>query len=380
MWKRPLMLAHLGLVFLALVGCTAAPAPTSPAARQTAQPAPAAKAEQPAGKPGFLALASHTEIEEKAKQEGSLRISLSYDPATHKAMQDGFTKKYPFLKVQIVERTGQDSAQAQLMELKARGTTEWDIIAMDAEVYGEYPPYMAPVDLLGMAEKGVLHIPAKMIEPRQRNHIASTSTIGAIAYNKKLVSEAQVPKVWEDFLKPEFKGRKFVADLRPNNLAGLVPLKGLDWVLDYSTKLAAQEPIWARGSKVLTQMAAGEYAIHSMMYYHSIKNTQRKGPDLEVAFVDPIPLRITGFLAPMKASKNLHAALLFLEYVAGPEGQKLLDELEPVKSSFYAPNSETARVIRGKNVSIADWEWIDKIDSYMEQIIKAFGFPKAEIQ
>jgi ABC-type Fe3+ transport system substrate-binding protein len=40
-----------------------------------------------------------------------------------------------------------------------------------------------------------------------------------VAYNKNLISPDKVPNRWEDFLKPEFKERKFVVDMRPHAFA-----------------------------------------------------------------------------------------------------------------------------------------------------------------
>lgn len=71
-----------------------------------------------------------------------------------------------------------------------------------------------------------------------------------------------MPNSWDDFLRPELKRRKFVVDVRPKTLAALVPTWGLEKVLDYSRKLAAQQPIWFRGdARILTFMVAGDVAL-----------------------------------------------------------------------------------------------------------------------
>jgi len=70
--------------------------------------------------------------------------------------------------------------------------------------------------------------PAGMIDPVNRNIVSYTTNTQVVTYNKKLISEDKVPNTWEDFLKPEFKGRKFLVDIRPQEVANLVPLWGLE--------------------------------------------------------------------------------------------------------------------------------------------------------
>jgi ABC-type Fe3+ transport system substrate-binding protein len=66
-----------------------------------------------------------------------------------------------------------------------------------------------------MAKQGVLQIPGEIIDPTNRNVISLASTIYSLSYNKNLIAPDRVPNRWEDFLKPEFKGRKFMAEIRP---------------------------------------------------------------------------------------------------------------------------------------------------------------------
>ncbi len=57
----------------------------------------------------------------------------------------------------------------------------------------------------------------------------------------------------------------------------MVPLMGLDWVLEYCRKLVAQQPIWVRGqTRALASLAAGEYALYAAVNYHSTMGVMRK--------------------------------------------------------------------------------------------------------
>ena len=88
-----------------------------------------------------------------------------------------------------------------------------------------------------------------------------------------------MPNSWEDFLRPEFKDKKFVVDVRPKTLAALVPTTRLEKVLDFSRKIAAQQPIWFRGdARVLTFMLAGEQRLFFGPNYKTLKEIQLKDP------------------------------------------------------------------------------------------------------
>ncbi len=159
---------------------------------------------------------SHDEIVANAKKEGKLRALTSFDPETYRPMIMAFKKKYPFVETYAEELTGTDSGQRFLLELKAGRARDWDAISLTTEFHKDYPPYLKKFDLFGMSEHGLLTFPYGMIDPDNRNIVALTSSVSVIAYNKSLISADKVPDSWDGFLLPEFKRRKFVADVRPH--------------------------------------------------------------------------------------------------------------------------------------------------------------------
>jgi ABC-type Fe3+ transport system substrate-binding protein len=339
-----------------------------------------AKAKKEAETKGYTFETSRDEILARAKKEGSLRALLGFDIPTIKALRDGFTKKYPFINPHFEEHGNPTQSQRFLLELKTGRVSDWDISNVLSEAQHEFVPYLEKVDLRAMAEFGVLQIPPKMISPESRNIIALSSTVDASAYNKKLLPPELVPKTWEDFLKPEHSGRKLLADIRTNSIAGLVPAMGLEWVESFARKLAAQQPIWVRGhTRYLVAMAAGEYRLFFGTYYHGVMRMKKKGAqDLEALIAEPVPVRLTETHAILKGARRPATAMLFLEYVASAEGQKILWDVEPFKSSIYSPGSKTEELVRGKKTSVGDWDHIAKQPLYMEKLTAAYGFPKEE--
>ncbi len=177
------------------------------------------KAKKEAEAKGFIFETSRDAIVAKAKQEGAVRVLSGLDPGSYASMMAGFKKKYPFLKIEMLEITGPDSAQRFIMELKSGSRNDFDLVHASTEFYPEYIPFAKKIDLLGMAELGVLRISPKMIDPKHRAIPALGSALSVVAYNKNLIPPDKVPNRWEDFLKPEFKGRKFLVDMRPHPFA-----------------------------------------------------------------------------------------------------------------------------------------------------------------
>ena len=337
-----------------------------------------AKAKQDAEAKGYTFLTSREEILARAKKEGKMRVLSSQDPEAIKAMSAAFKKKYPFIDARIEEIGGMENYQRILQEMKAGLAKTWDANYLAFDFYSEFVPYQKKFDILGMAEQGVLQISPKLVDPMNRSVVAVQSNMQVIAYNKEMLSGDKVPDSWEGFLAPEFKGKKFLLDVRPKPLAALVPLWGLEKTVEFAKKLAAQQPIWYRGeARQLTQMTAGEYPLILGPNYKSAKATRDPRAVLEIKVVEPVPARFSEVQAVLNAASSPYAALLWLEFQASAEGQKILDDTD-LAATIYTPGSAIEKLTRNKKVSLLTWEHYPKMGKYEEEIIKAYGFPRAE--
>jgi ABC-type thiamine transport system substrate-binding protein len=333
---------------------------------------------------GYIFYTSHDRIVSEAKKEGKLKVITGLDPEAIKAMSAAFKRKYPFITLAAQETQGIAEHQRIILELKAGVNKEWDVISMANDLYTEYLPYQKKFDILGMAEQGILQIHPKMIDPKNRNVAAVTANIQVgVAFNKNLIAPEKTPNVWEDYLKPEFKGKKFVADVRPTEIAALVPAWGLEKTLDYARKLAGQQPVWVRGaSRATIAVFAGEYPMFIGGNYKTVRRAQQKDRAgiLQYKFLEPIPVRPSESVGVIATSGNPHAALLWIEFLATAEGQKILDDFDPFGASIYTPGSIQGQEIKGKKLSLVDWEYYTKLGEYQDKIVAAYGFPKADIQ
>ena len=337
------------------------------------------KAKQESESKGFLFETSADEIVAKAKKEGRLRVLTSLDIDALKLVADAFKKKYPFIDLRAEEIAGTDSHQRLILEMKAGTTSGWDVIHLTTDSYDDYFPYVKKFDILGMSQHGVLRIPRGMIDPVNRNIVSYTTNTQVVAYNKQLLPEANLLNTWEDFLRPEFKGKKFLVDIRPQEVANLVPAWGLEKTLQFAKAIAAQNPIWIRGhARSLASMSVGEYPMLLGANLNSTKRAMDKDRlgVLNYKAVEPVPIRIANHEGVYMKSSSPHAGLLWLEFVGSPEAQKIIDH--DLKGSVFFPGTTPYQLTQGRKVSLVAWEHASQLEELQKKVFEAYGFPKAQ--
>ncbi|MGH7823723.1 MAG: ABC transporter substrate-binding protein [Candidatus Binatia bacterium] len=338
------------------------------------------KAKKQAEAKGYIFVAGKDEIVAKAKKEGRLAVQTFLEGDAKKAMTDAFKKKYPFIQISADNIGGVDEYRRFVPEMKL-GRARYDTVHISNQVYAEYPPYLKKFDILGMAEQNVLAIPPKVVDSNHRTIVAKGTQVAVAAYNKKLIGAGKVPTQWENFLKPELKGRKFVADIRPLSIANLVPIWGIEKTLEFARKLAAQKPVWNRGStRILTSLAAGEYPLVIGVNLGSAMDVQAKDPtkNLQYQILEPVPVRFGAADGILKTASHPHAGLLWLEFQLSNEGQDILDRYGPADGSAFIPGSIQGKMLRGKTLSVLSWDLHDNLDEWSKKIVEAYGFPVAE--
>ncbi len=329
---------------------------------------------------GYVTIGSRDEIIAKAKKEGKLNAISSLDAGTFKPMMQSFSKKYPFIEVRMQEIGGPEALQRFLLEMKAGTVKDIDASEASSEFYLEFAAHAMKLDILAMAQKGILGINPKMVDPDSRNVVSVATTICSIAYNKNRLAANAVPEKWEDFLKPEFKGRKFIADIRPQCMASMMAGMGEEWVIKYARQIKDQEPVWLRGNaRAMGALATGEQALHQMTFYGSCVEAAKKDPTQSMVckVLEPTPVLLRENQFVLKSAPHPHAALLFIEHMASREGQKVIDDFEPIKSSIYT-DGEVSKLTKGKKLAVNDYKTFQNTPKWMKLVVDAYGLPRAE--
>jgi hypothetical protein len=127
---------------------------------------------------------------------------------------------------------------------------------------------------------------------------------------------------------------------------------------------------------------AGEYPAFMGTNYKTIRRLQLKDQAgvLQYKFLEPIPVRPSESVGVITTSGSPFATLLWIEFLASAEGQKIMDELEPFGASVWGPGTIQGQEIAGKKLSLVDWEHYTRLGEYQAKVVAAYGFPKAELK
>jgi hypothetical protein len=114
--------------------------------------------------------------------------------------------------------------------------------------------------------------------------------------------------------------------------------------------------------------------------FSTIKRVQEKEARgaLQHAILEPVPLRLGELEGIQATAQNPHAALLWFEWMASLEAQRIADEHEPLASSVYVQGGFVEQELRGKKLSVVGWKDQQHLEDLVEKIFQAYGFPKAE--
>jgi iron(III) transport system substrate-binding protein len=323
---------------------------------------------------------TRAQIMEGAKKEGKLSVSPAFDEKSIPVLVKAFEKKYPFIKVTSTSADGIPAYQRQLFELSA-GRANLDVFSTNIAFWSEYfkQNVVKKVDFTGMAKAGHLNIAPQMIDDSGMV-IWLGSYTGVLVYNAKLVPPDKAPKSWEACTDPYYKG-KFTVDTKPNVLSWLTPAWGEEKVLSFARKVKENEPLFSRGNtRNLAALISGEALMNCGNYVHSTQRAINRDPNGPVKMVvpDPFPMSFHEPEAIYAGAKNVHSALLWLDFLASKEGQELAESLEPGRASFLNEGTLAGRLKKGAaNVSLCGNDCRGTEDKIMEKIAtQAWGFPK----
>jgi iron(III) transport system substrate-binding protein len=263
---------------------------------------------------------------EGAKREGKLVWYTTLAVVQNKQIAGTFEAKYPGVKIETY-RTGSSAlVQRVLNEAQARRhiadaieTTLPGLLTFrDNQLLLPYAsPYLGafPED---SKEKG----PANLVYWT----IDRESYLG-FAYNKNVLSAADVPKNFDGLLKPALRDKLGLSgdDSGARSIGAMVKVKGEEFI-----KRLKEQNIKAymmAGSALTQLVASGEVPASPSQFYSATHVAAKRGAP--VVWV-PMDINVVGAggAAVYANAQRPHAALLFVDFLLSPEGQKLLEDLD----------------------------------------------------
>jgi iron(III) transport system substrate-binding protein len=248
-------------------------------------------------------------------------LYTSLAPSESGPLTQAFEKKHG-IKVDLWRSNSEKVSQRTITEARASRhqvdaveTIGTDLEKMTREkVFAEfYSPHIA--DLL----------PAAI--PAHRAWMPDRLSYLGVAYNTRLVRRDDLPRTYEGFLDPKWKGRIGLEAGDIVWLAGIVKQWGEARGMKFFNALAQMRPDVRSGHTLLTQLViSGEVPVGLTVYSSSAEPGKRSGAPIDWLPVQPVIAQPLG-IGLARRAPHPHAALLFADFVLSPEGQALFNSL-----------------------------------------------------
>jgi len=276
---------------------------------------------------GYKGADRNARLLERAKQEGSVTVYTSLAPTEATPLVEAFEKKtgikvnlWRALSDSVVKRAVSEAqARRHAVDVVETNGPEMESLAREQVLAEFFSPHLAD-------------LPADII-PKHGLWVPDRLTFFVVAYNTSKVKASELPKTYEGFLDPKWKGRIALEATDAEWMAGVVKTWGEARGMDFMRKLGATKPDMRKGHVLLAQLiSAGEVEVGLTAYHANAQSFKKRGAPVDWAPVEPVIARPQGIGVARHAPRP-HAALLFVDFMLGPEGQEMLNAMGRTPSS-----------------------------------------------
>jgi iron(III) transport system substrate-binding protein len=256
---------------------------------------------------------------EAAKKEGQLVFFSGMIVQDTQALLSSFEKRYPFIKATHYRARG--SALVARIQTESRaGMQSWDVYNSTG-----FEGYV----LLEQGYFGRYDSPERKYYPDGHKDadglwMTMYTTPMLPSYNTQLLSAKDLPKDYDDFLHPRWKGK---LGLDPQDFewyANLRKVWGTERARKFLSGLQRQEVILRPGRALLTELlGAGEFTILINNYLPNVLRVWGKGGPTGFFPLDPV-IAGAGPIGLNRLAPHPNAARLFVDFCLSRDGQSVL--------------------------------------------------------
>jgi iron(III) transport system substrate-binding protein len=365
---------HRLTIWLCLVGASLAAA-CAPAAGPTAGAASQPASGGPARSPALQALI------DAANREGQVSYADTNAPEVLAELAKRFNERFGTnIDVELVPLRATETSTRVRQEVAAGKITVDVMHPSSGLVFGlmdDKIDAFEPFDWVGtfgdtLPEIG--QVVERVPEIARGQALEYQHLVRAIVYNKNLVPAADVPKRWDDLLDARWKGKRLAIDPQGSSTYQHVARWDDAHVLDYSRKLAAQDPLWV-GSTINVARAVGRgEALVGITAVDNILDLQREGEPVELAPTEFYPAT-QQLIFPVKGSPHVNAARLWTAWLT-TEGIPIAAALgQSNQRAWPDSNSEMARKLidmKGDLAMLSSQSDLERADRVRTQIVDEY--------
>lgn len=284
--------------------------------------------------PSAINAASPDAVVEAARKERTLVFYTSMTVGQAQEMLNAFKAKYPFLEPKMYRAVGERLLTKIMTEVQA-GRYEFDVVqSAETQAY-----FLKKKNLLmKYVSPEAKNLPRAFVDP-QGTWAAVYIMPNVTAFNTQMVKRSEVPRSYEEFLNPKWKGKIGMDPTKPEWFAWMLKQMGEEKGLAYMRKLAAQDLRFYPGLSLLTNLlASGEFPLLLNDYLHTAEEIKRKGGPVDWVAQDPVYTKFQPIGIGAKAP-HPNAAKLFVDFVLSAEGQKIIASFARVPTRLGVPTN-----------------------------------------
>jgi iron(III) transport system substrate-binding protein len=260
---------------------------------------------------------------EGAKAEGKIVWYTSLS-GVYRELVEAFKRKYPAVAIDVYRGGSTDLGprlinEAQAGRFVADALESTPGLLMMLREGGLLKPYSSP-ELARYPDEAKTKFDATRIY-----WVTDREAYLGFGYNTRMIAPAEVPKNFQDLLRPELKGKLAVTTESSTSrvIGTMIKVKGEEFV----KRLQAQEIRLFKASSAgfLDLIAAGEVAGSFVVFRNQVAVMKERKAPVDWVALDVAPANAGGS-AIIANAPHPHAALLFTDFVIGAEGQKLMEQ------------------------------------------------------
>jgi iron(III) transport system substrate-binding protein len=257
-----------------------------------------------------------------AKSEGGKAIIYGNISSDHlERLRVDFEKRYG-IRIDGYRASGERVANRLLTEARA-GKLDADVLAPS----NEHMPALIKAGIAGRYHSPERAAFGEIFLDKQGYWTAWDYNIAVIAYNTRMVSPAEAPKKYEDFLEPKWKGN-FALDMDPDkSIMGWFKTWGEERTKKYLQGISKNDVVVRKGHTLMAQLlCAGEFKAAIDLYAYRLADMKHtRGCPVEISYPNPTPATPSP-IGVVKKTPRPYAAALLLDYILSEPAQKIFSE------------------------------------------------------
>jgi iron(III) transport system substrate-binding protein len=305
---------------------------------------------------------------QKAKQEGAVTMYAIWTTSEIGALAQAFQKRYPGITAQFMSLDDPTILTRVSQEFNAQKNTV-DVIGSDS-----VPPILYS---LGAIQDYQTVQKDALITNDPRMAVIGISVVG-IAYNTKLIDQANLPKSYEDLTNPKYS-KQFPLALDDPMRSGALTLMlvglrdywkdDVKWANFIKGLRALKVPTFQSSKQMGSLLSAGEYAICVPCYSQDI--ITRKTSGAPVDWVPGIPpVAYPRFAAIYKYAPHPNAAKLLAEWLASSDSAPVWCSMARSPARANTPCSAAVEQMFPSRTSVITVNLPSDLSEFIDQHIK----------